>query len=76
MTIGQYPRGDAAGESFCKATARLSKLRRVYQMREGRIKELRDAKVVTAQHVDTTTGSHDFLTGVRPLGDRGHHTSR
>ena len=53
---------NAAGESFCKATAGLSKLRGVYQMRESRIKELRDAKVVTAQHVDTTKNLADKLT--------------
>ena len=53
---------NAAGESFCKATAGLSKLRGVYQMRESRIKELRDAKVVTAKHVDTTKNLADKLT--------------
>ena len=45
---------NAAGESFCKSTAGLSKLRGVYQMSKSRIKELRDAKVVTASHVDTS----------------------
>lgn len=53
---------NAAGESFCKATVGLSKLRSVYQMRESRIKELRDAKVVTAKHVDTTKNLADTLT--------------
>ena len=53
---------NAAGESFCKATAGLSKLRGVYQMRDSRIKELRDAKVVTATHVDTTRNLADKLT--------------
>ena len=37
---------NAAGESFCKSTSGLSKLRGVYQMRDSRIKELRDAKIV------------------------------
>ena len=53
---------NAAGESFCKATAGLSKLRGVYQMRDSRIKELRDEKVVTAAHVDTTRNLADKLT--------------
>ena len=53
---------NAAGESFCKSTSGLSKLRGVYQMRDSRIKELRDAKIVTAQHVDTKLNLADRLT--------------
>ena len=53
---------NVAGESFCKSTAGMSKLRGVYQMRESRIKELRDAKVVTACHVDTTKNLADKMT--------------
>ena len=53
---------NAAGESFCKSTTGLSKLRGVYQMRERRIKELRDARIVTAKHVDTKLNLADRLT--------------
>ena len=53
---------NAAGESFCKSTSGLSKLRGVYQMRDSRIKELRDAKIVTAEHVDTKLNLADRLT--------------
>ena len=53
---------NAAGESFCKSTNGLSKLRGVYQMRESRIKELRDARIVTAKHVDTKLNLADRLT--------------
>ena len=53
---------NAAGESFCKATSGLSKLRGVYQMRESRIRELRDAKIVTAEHVDTKLNLADRFT--------------
>ena len=52
---------NAAGESFCKSTSGLSKLRGVYQMRDSRIKELRDAKIVTAKHVDTKLNLADRL---------------
>ena len=53
---------NAAGESFCKSTNGLSKLRGVYQMRDSRIKELRDAGIVTARHVDTKLNLADRLT--------------
>ena len=53
---------NAAGESFCKATSGLSKLRGVYQMRESRIRELRDSKIVTAEHVDTKLNLADRFT--------------
>ena len=47
---------------LCKSTSGLSKLRGVYQMRDSRIKELRDAKIVTAKHVDTKLNLADRLT--------------
>ena len=55
---------NSAGESFCKSTNGLSKRRGVYQMRESRIKELRDARIVTAKHdiVDTKLNLADRLT--------------
>ena len=65
-TEGSYPLtlmvDNAAGESFCKSTSGLSKLRGVYQMRDSRIKELRDAKIVTAKHVDNKLNLADRLT--------------
>ena len=53
---------NVASESFCKATAGLSKLRGAYQMRDSRIKDLRDAMVVTAADVDTKANIADKLT--------------
>ena len=53
---------NAAGESFCKATASLSKLRGVHMMRDKRINELSIAKMVIAEHVGTHRNIADKLT--------------
>jgi len=53
---------NAAGESFSNATNGHSKLRGVYQMREARVKELRDEKIIRAKHVDTKLNLADKLT--------------
>ena len=54
--------GYAAGESFCSKTTPHSKLRGVFHMKDQRIKELRDAEIVKAQHVESERNLADRLT--------------
>ena len=53
---------NAAGESFCNKTTPHSKLRGVFHMKDQRIRELRDAEIVRAQHVESERNLADRLT--------------
>ena len=53
---------NAAGESFCNKTTPQSKLRGVFNMKDQRIKEMRDEEMVRASHVETERNLADMLT--------------
>ncbi len=67
MGTPRHARDTPIAQRYCslvrlESTSGLSKLQGVYQMRDSRIKELRDAKVVTAEYVDTKQNLADRFT--------------
>ena len=59
---------NAAAELFARGTVRRTKLKHLDQ-RQQWIKDLKDAKLFTSQHVDTKLNKADLMTKILPLPD-------